>query len=137
MSKTLDNLRKRRGTSIEIDGDTFYVRALTIGESDRVTRLFPVTVPHENDTPEQSAERQKQHWRRTAYTIGCYLCDDLDGTPTFPRLADETAEQWADRIVKELDDIEGDKIRALSEKVVNLGNAKNGKPVSVETLVKN
>lgn len=109
MSKVADRLRKKRGSPVEIDGETFYVRALTLGEHRRLAEM-----------PDHL---------RTPFLIGCVLCVDAGGDPELPKLASETYEQWAERIAEPVDDIPTDTIRALSEGVAAL--SKVPKPASI------
>lgn len=97
----LSKLRKKRGSAVTIDGDTFYVRALTLGELRRVDALPPDL--------------------KTGFVVGCTLCSGLEGEPEFPKLSDEDDRQWAQRVTDELADVPTDTIRSLSESVSKLG----------------
>jgi hypothetical protein len=101
MSETMAKLRKKRGAAVEVEGDTFHVRSLTLGELRRVDAL-----PNEE---------------KTGFVIGCTLCSGPDGEPEFPKQSDETDSAWAKRITEQLGDVSTDKIRLLSERVASLG----------------
>lgn len=100
MSETLKKLRKKRGSAVKIDDDTFYVRVLTFGERRRV-----LTIPKEDSD---------------GFVVGCYLCVDAEGTPACPINPGETDNDWAKRVTEALDDVPTDTIRHLSEAVGNL-----------------
>lgn len=112
MSETFKKLRKKRGTPMELDGDTFYVRDLTLGELRRVDAL---------------AKEDK-----TGFVIGCALCTGVDGGPEIPQQEGETDSNWSKRVAKELEDVPTDKIRELCE-----GASKSVKVPKTADIVKN
>ncbi len=101
MSETLNKLRKKRGFPVEIDGDTFHVRSLTLGELRRVETLKPAD--------------------KTGFVIGCTLCTGDGGEPEFPKQDGEDDSAWAQRVVDELADVPTETIRTLSDRVASLG----------------
>lgn len=137
MSNVLSNLRKKRGFPVVIDDDTFHVRSLTYGELLRIDSLFQSPPASASETPEQFEFRIRQSFRKSAYMVGCALCSSELGGQQLPRNENETAVEWADRIITEFEEVESDKIRLLSEAVGKLSQGNRGKPVSLETMVKN
>ena len=112
MSKVLERLRKKHGNAVEINGETFNVRSLTIGELRRLDKI-------EAD-------------QKTGFVIGCALCSDENGTQELPQAEGETDALWSERVLTELADVETETIRALSD-----GVAKIGRTPKAETIVKN
>lgn len=112
MSKVLERLRKKHGHPVTIADETFYVRSLTIGELRRLDKLQPE--------------------ERTGFIVGCALCDGTGGDQVIPKNADEDDTQWAARVLEELADVPSESIKALADGVSSIG-----KPVALETIVKN
>ena len=111
-STVLDRLRKKRGSPIEIDGEVFHVRSLTIGEMKRLNEL--------NDTDKAS------------FAIGCALVN-ADGSQVIEqRQGDQTDSQWAADVAKHLEDVPGSTVLALND-----GIARLIRPVKPETVAKN
>lgn len=112
MSNVLDRLRKKRGSPIEIDGEVFHVRSLTIGEMKRLNEL--------NDTD------------KVSFAIGCSLVNQ-DGSQVLPdKLQAETDAEWSSRVATYLEDVPGSTVLALNE-----GIAKLIKPAKPEVIAKN
>lgn len=118
MSNVLIRLRKKRGYPVEINGDTFHVRSLTIGELRRLEALDGIKTP---ETPEEYAEKSLAQSRRTGFVVGCALCTDESGEAAIPKTLEETDAAWSDRVLEELSDIATESIRALSEGVTKIG----------------
>lgn len=112
MSKVLERLRKKHGSKVEIDGEAYYVRSLTIGELRRLDKI-------EAD-------------QKTGFVIGCALCSDESGEAELPKLADESDAVWSERVLGELSDVATETIRALSE-----GISKIGTTPKAQALIKN
>lgn len=112
MSKVLERLKKKRGHAVPIGDETFYVRSLTVGELRRLDKIQPD--------------------ERTGFIIGCALCDGEDGNQEVPRRDGEDDSQWAARVLEELADVPSESIKALADGVSAIG-----KPISIETIVKN
>lgn len=112
MSKVLERLRKKHGYPVEINGETFYVRSLNIGELRRLDKV-------DSDS-------------KTGFVIGCALCFDGTGEQELPKLIDETDAAWSERVLGELSDVATETIRALSE-----GISKIGMTPKAETVLKN
>ena len=112
MSGVLDRLKKKRGYPVEIDGDTYYVRSLTIGELKRLA-----------DAPAE---------QKTGFVLGCALCSDSSGVAEFLKLDGESDTAWADRVMSEIADVPTETIRALSSGVANIS-----KTPRVEVVAKN
>lgn len=100
MSETLNKLRKKRGSPVEINGDTFHVRGLTRGELRRAAELEADTKP--------------------AFLVGCALYADGGEQPEFPKQPEESDQDWAKRIAVELDDVPEEKVIAIITGVSNL-----------------
>lgn len=115
MSSVLSRLQKRRASAIEIDGETFYVRAMTIGELRRVDALV-----------KEDADK------RTGFVVGCTLCADAEGAQALPPAEGETDAAWADRVLSELADVPTSTIAALSKGVADIGRTPK-----LETIAKN
>ena len=111
MSDVLNRLRKKRGSPINIDGETFYVRSLTIGE---LTQLDTINADE-----------------RTGYVVGCALVNE-DGSQVIPKADSESSIDYAKRVLQELDDVPTANIKAISDGVANLG-----KSVKPEAVLKN
>ena len=141
MSKVLDNLRKKHGFPVEIDGETYHVRPLTFGEMFKSERLFPIDAESEATTLTEASKnldaRLKQSFLRTAYMVGCVLCTGVDGEPAFPRQPDQSIESWVEGVNEQLADVENVKLKQLLDAAGKLGLTSTGQPVSVETLAKN
>lgn len=105
MSEVLNKLRKKRGSEIVINGDTFYARGLTLGELRRVDGL-----PNE---------------LKTGFVVGCTLFAENGTDQEFPQLPEENDIAWAERVTAELADVPTDTIREYSERVANLGKVPN------------
>lgn len=112
MSKVLERLRKKHGHPVTIEEETFHVRSLTIGELRRLDKLKPD--------------------ERTGFIVGCSLCDGADGAQSLPRAEGEDDTAWAARVLEELSDVPSESIKALADGVSAIG-----KPVALETIVKN
>jgi len=112
VSAVLERLRKKRGYPVTIDGETFYVRSLTIGELRRLDSL--------------DAEA------KTGFVVACALCADANGGQELPQAEGESDATWALRVLTELADVPTETIRALSD-----GVAKIGKTPALETVAKN
>ena len=82
-------LLKRHGRKIEIDGETYFVRSPTMRELREVDQI---RTSQKNGTPEQQDEAGRL---ATAAWFAYVICEDADGSLTFPRGPDETALQWA------------------------------------------
>jgi hypothetical protein len=113
VSSVLSRLKKKRGYPVDIDGETFHVRSLTIGELQRLDLL------------------DADH--KTGFVVGCALCSEANGEQELPRNADETDAAWADRVLAELADVPTDTIRALSDGVAAIGKT----PATLEKIAKN
>jgi hypothetical protein len=119
-------LLKRHGRKIEIDGDAFFVRSPTMKELREVDQLRQ---SQKTGTPEQQEESMRLG---TAAWYGFVICEDLEGTLTFPRTEGEDLAAWAKRVEEQLSDVENATLQAISQKV--------GKIIatpSVESVVKN
>lgn len=112
MSNVLERLKKKRGSPVEIEGDTFYVRSLTIGEMKRLNEL--------DDTA------------KVAFAIGCSLVNQ-DGSQVMPDKANgETDAEWSTRIGEQLVDVPGSTVLAINEAIARLI-----KPSKPEAVAKN
>lgn len=112
MSGVLNRLRKKRGYPVEIEGETYHVRSLTLGE---LRRLEPL-----------AAEL------KTGFVLGCALCSDAEGGQELPANDGEADAAWADRIGNELSDIPTQTIRELTESIAKVGTSPR-----VESIIKN
>lgn len=112
MSKVLERLKKKRGHSLTIGDETFYVRAMTIGEFRRSDSLKPE--------------------ERTGFLIGCTLCDGEGGGQAIPQLPDEDDKAFSARVLTLIADVPSETITAL----INAFSA-IGKPASLEAIAKN
>jgi hypothetical protein len=113
MSSVLSRLKKKRGYPVDIDGETFHVRSLTIGELQRLDLL--------------AAEH------KTGFVVGCALCCEASGEQELPRATGEDDTAWAARVLTELADVPTETIRALSDGVAAIGKT----PATLEKLAKN
>ena len=113
MSSVLARLKKKRGYPVDIDGETFHVRSLTIGELHRLDLLA------------------NEH--KTGFVVGCALCGEASGEQELPRNSDESDTDWAARVLLELADVPTDTIRALSDGVAAIGKT----PATLEKITKN
>lgn len=116
MSKVLERLRKRRCQKVPIDGEDYYLRAMTIGEFRRSDAL----------TASGNADA------RTGFIIGCILCQGEDGTQEIPKGDDEDDLTWAKRVLFELTDVPDTTVAAIIK-----GLSTVGKTASMEAIVKN
>lgn len=116
MSKVLERLRKKHGYPVEINGETFHVRSLNLGE---LRRLDSVS---EGGTAD----------RRTGLFYALAICADETGSPAFPKADDETDAALADRVSAELADVPMETLTAISEAV-----SKIGKQPKAEAVLKN
>lgn len=112
MSKVLERLKKKRGHSVTIGEETFYVRAMTIGEFGRSDKL--------------AADE------RTGFLIGCTLCDGEGGEQAIPQLPVEDDKTFSARVLELLSDVPSETITIL----VNAFSA-IGKPAKLETIAGN
>ncbi len=112
MSKVLERLKKKYGHPVQIGEETFHVRSLTIGELRRLDKLQPE--------------------ERTGFIVGCALCDGPEGNQALPNGDGEEDAQWAARVLEELADVPSETIKLLADGVSAIG-----KPVALETIVKN
>jgi hypothetical protein len=112
MSNVLDRLRKKHGSPVVINGETFHVRSLNLGELRRLDALTPDN--------------------KTGFLVGCALCTDETGEPAFSKLPEETDAEWAAGVLKMLDDVPTETIRALSDGVAAIGRVPK-----LETVAKN
>lgn len=101
MSDVLNKLRKKRGTDVEVNGDTFHVRGLTLGELRRIDAL-----PNE---------------LKTGFVVGCTLFAENKVDAEFPQQPEESDAAWAGRVTEQLGDVPTDTIRELSEQVAKIG----------------
>lgn len=97
VSKFLRTLAKRRCYKFDIDGEPFYVRALTIGESREFNKI------EDADT-------------KAAFGLGCALCNE-DATPVFERQPGEDAVAFATRITPDLEAVPQDTLILISDAV--------------------
>lgn len=111
-SKVAEKLRKKRGFPVQHDGETYYVRELTMGELARFDKL-----------PKET---------KTGFLVGCALVEDAGGAPVFPKQPDEGDEAYAVRMMAELAEVTPGTLRALSEGVASISKA-----VKVENVLKN
>lgn len=112
MSAVLDRLKKKRGYPVQIEGEEFFVRSLTIGELRRLEK-----VPTES---------------KTGFLVGCALCDDANGGQSFPKEGEEADEVWSARVSDLIADVPTETIRALSEGVASIS-----KTPRLEAVAKN
>lgn len=119
-------LLKRHGRKIEIDGETYFVRSPTMRELRIVDEIRNAGAKGTED--EQAASSRNA----TAAWFGFVLCEDAEGTLTFPRDPEETDVAWAVRIEEELSGAENTTLQAISSKVGKL----TALP-TVEAVVKN
>lgn len=119
-------LLKRHGRKVEIDGETYFVRSPTMKEL-RIVDEIRAAGANGTDAEQEAAARNA-----TAAWFGFVLCEDSEGTLTFPREPDETAVAWAARIEEELSGAENTTLQAISAKVGKL----TALP-TVEAVVKN
>jgi hypothetical protein len=101
MSETLTKLRKRRCSSVTVNGDEYFVGSLTKAEIRRYEAL-----PGED---------------KTGFVMGCVLRVDAGGEREFPQEPDESDQQWAHRVGGLLEDVPTETIREISEAVSKLG----------------
>lgn len=113
MSSVLARLKKKRGYPVEIDGETFFVRSLTIGELQRLDKL------------------DSEH--KTGFVVGCALCGEASGQQELPRNDNESDTEWSVRVLTELADVPTETIRALSDGVAAIGKT----PATLEKITKN
>lgn len=112
MSDVLNRLKKKRAYPVEVDGESYFVRPLTIGELMRL------------DTIERES--------KTGFLIGCALCRDVSGEQEMPRTESESDSDWAKRVLIMIADVPTETIRALSEGVATVGRTPN-----IEAVAKN
>jgi hypothetical protein len=111
MSGVLDRLKKKRGYPVVVDGQTFHVRSLTIGEFKRYANV-------KDDA-------------KTGFVIGCALCCDENGDQEFPKLTPaESDVEWAARVLDELEDVPSENIRAISDGVAALSKTPSASAVA-------
>ena len=104
-------LLKRHGRKIEIDGETYFVRSPTMRELREVDQI---RASQKNGTPEQQDEAGRL---ATAAWFAFVICEDADGSLTFPRNPGENEIAWASRIEQELSGVENSTLQAISAKV--------------------
>lgn len=109
MSNVLARLSKKRAFPIVIDDETFHVRSLTIGELKRLDSI-------KGDN-------------RTGFVLGCALVEE-SGQTVIPKNADETDDQWSERVLEQLSDVPTQTIKQLSDGVAQIGKTPNA--VAVE-----
>lgn len=112
MASVIDKLKKRRSYPITIDGETFHIRAMTLGEMKRM----------------ESIDQEKA----VGFMLGSALVEP-DTTRSFPQAEGETDEAFADRVAETLADTPSDTIRAIGDRVQKL----NHSMPSQESLAKN
>lgn len=79
----LEKLKIRQAKSVQLpNGQTVYIRTLSIGEHRRGMKL----------TPDE----------KMGYLLGCTLVDE-NGTPAYPRQENETDAAFAQRVLEETD----------------------------------
>lgn len=104
MSKVLDALRKRRHATATVDGETVYLRAMTLAEV--------------------RAQEKLQDIAKAGFAIGCCLTD-ADGTPAFPRTLEQTDEDYAAAVLEAIGDVPQDTLQRLSQEIGNVNSAGN------------
>ena len=112
MSDVLNRLKKKRAYPVTIDGDTFHVRPLTIGELMRLDVI----------------ERDQ----KTGFLLGCALCRDSSGEQEIPQNENESDADWSKRVLQLIADVPTETVRALSEGVATVGRTPN-----IEAVAKN
>lgn len=112
MSGVLDRLKKKRGYPVDIDGETYYVRSLTVGELKRLEAVPPA--------------------QKTGFVVGCALCTEASGIAEFPQSDSESDVDWSNRVMEAISEVPTETIRALSDGVANIS-----KTPKVETVAKN
>lgn len=101
MSSVLSQLRKKHGFKVSLYGDDYYVRSMTLGELRRLDAM-PVEL-------------------KTAFMLGCALCENENGLPAIQKAESEDDKAWAARIADEVADVPTETIRALSQAVADIG----------------
>lgn len=114
MAGVLGKLRKRHGKQIEIDGDAFFVRSPTMRELRIVDEI------RASGAKGNEAEQSESSRYATAAWFGFVICEDTDGTLSFPKTKGESDIDWAKRVEADLSDVENTTLQAISAKVAKL-----------------
>lgn len=111
----LASVNVRRAYEVKLDDRSIWVRAMTLGELDRMRAL------------------KEEAGLKTPFMLGVCVCHK-DGTPEMPRQDGETDGDWATRIVQMLDAAQVD---TTTIKQIADGIAKIGKVPGQEIMEKN
>jgi hypothetical protein len=111
---TAAKLRKRHGKKIEVDGDDLFIRSPNMKELRIVDEIRAAGAKGTEDEQAESGRNATAAW------FGFVICEDTDGTLSFPKNEGESDIEWAKRVEAELSDVENTTLQAISSKVAKL-----------------
>jgi len=107
-------LLRRHGKKIEVDGEELFIRSPTMRELRIVDEIRAAGAKGTEDEQAESGRNATAAW------FGFVICDNTEGTLSFPKTDGETNLEWAKRVESELSDVENTTLQAISSKVAKL-----------------